>query len=339
MLRIGTKKRALAVFAGAMLGAACLSPAAPAANFYDGKTITLIVAFAPGGTADADGRMIGQYLARHIPGNPRIVVQNMPGAGGIKAINMAYQIAKPDGLSIYQLASAHFLQQLAGSDAVKFDLSKMPMLGAWLHSTYILSVRAAAFKSIDDIRTAKAPPQIGTQGLGTGTYIYTVAWQQALGIKFKLVTGYEGNEQTLAVERGEIDGRTDTASAILQRSPEWMKLAPPLVQNGPERDPLLPNVPTVNDLNPNPGVFWDTINNALSMDRPYVLPPGTPAERVAELRQAWSNMLKDNGFSAAAAKRRWTIVPTSYDKVEAFYRKAAHETPPDVIKELKELFP
>jgi tripartite-type tricarboxylate transporter receptor subunit TctC len=328
-----------ALTAAALLLGTALSPAARAADFYSGKTMTLIVAFAPGGTADSDGRMIAQHLARHIPGKPHIVVQNMPGAGGIKAINMAYQIAKPDGLSIYQLASAHFLQQLAGSDAVKFDLSKMPMLGAWLHSTYVLSVRADAFTSIEDIRNSKKLPQIGTQGLGTGTYIYTVAWQQALGIKFKLVTGYEGNQQTLAVERGEIDGRTDTASAIRQRSPEWMKLAPPLVQNGPERDPLLPDVPTVNELNPNPGVFWDTINNALSMDRPYVLPPGTPAERVAELRQAWAKMLKDKDFEGDAAKRRWTIVPTSYDKVEAFYQKAARETPPDVIKELKELFP
>ena len=326
---------ALASLALVAMGASSVS----AAPFYEGKTITLTVAFAPGGTADQDGRMIAQYIARQLDGNPKVVVQNVPGAGGIKAINMAYQIAKPDGLSIYQLASAHFLQQLAGSDAIKFDLSKMPFLGAWLHSTYVLSVRAATgMKTVEDIRKAKAPLQIGTQGLGTGTYIYTVAWQQALGIKFKLVTGYEGNEQTLAVERGEIDGRTDTASSVMQRSADWRRLAPPLVQNGPERDPLLADVPTVNDINPNPGVFWDTINSALSMDRPYVLPPNTDPARVAELRKAWDKMLKDPAFAADAEKRHWTIVPTSYDKAESFYKKAAAATPPDVIKELQGLF-
>jgi tripartite-type tricarboxylate transporter receptor subunit TctC len=324
----------------ASAAALCFAAPSIAAPYYDGKTITLVVAFAPGGTADTDGRMIAQHLARQIEGNPKIVVQNLPGAGGIKAINMAYQVAKPDGLSIFQLASGHFLQQLTGSDAVKFDLSKMPILGAWLHSTYVLSVRAATgMKTVEDVRKANAPLQVGTQGLGTGTYIYTVAWQKALGVKFKLVTGYEGNEQTLAMERGEIDARTDTASSIMQRSADWIKLAPPMVQNGPERDPLLPTVPTVNDVNPNPGIFWNTINSALSMDRPYVLPPNTPAEQVAELRRAWDKMLKDAAFKAEAEKRHWTIVPTSAETVEAFYKKAATSTPPDVIAELKELFP
>jgi tripartite-type tricarboxylate transporter receptor subunit TctC len=173
---------------------------------------------------------------------------------------MAYEIAKPNGLSIYQLASGHVLQQLVGSSAVKFDLSKMPILGAWLRSTYVLSVRSASpYQSIEDIRKAVQPPQIGTQGLGTGTYIYTVARQKALGIKFKLVTGYEGAEQTLALERGEIDGRTDTAASMVRRGPKWLAMAPPLVQNGPGRDPLLPKVPTVDELNPNPGSldFWN----------------------------------------------------------------------------------
>jgi tripartite-type tricarboxylate transporter receptor subunit TctC len=323
----------------AALALAVWSGVAGAAPYYEGKTITLVIPFKPGGTADADGRMVAQYLGRHIPGNPQFVVQNMPGAGGVKAINIAYEIAKPDGLSIYQLASGHFLQQLVGSSAIKFDLSKMPILGAWLHSTYVLSVRSASpYKSIVDIRKAKNPPQIGTQGLGTGTYIYTVAWQKALGIKFRLVTGYEGAEQTLALERGEIDGRTDTAASIVRRGPKWMAMAPPLVQNGPDRDPLIPDVPTVNDLNPNPGVFWDTINQALSMDRPYVLPPKTPPVQLKELRNAWSEMLKDKAFIADAAKRKWRIVPTSYEKVESFYGKAK-DIPPDVIEQLKALFP
>ena len=328
------------ILVGAALASLAVASSVSAAPFYEGKTITLTVAFAPGGTADADGRIIAQHLARQIDGSPKIIVQNLPGAGGIKAINMAYQVAKPDGLSIFQLASGHFLQQLAGSDAVKYDLSKMPILGAWLRSTYVLTVRTSTgIKTVEDIRKASTPLQVGTQGLGTGTYIYTVAWQKALGIKFKLVTGYEGNEQTLALERGEIDARTDLASAILQRAENLRTLAPPIVQNGPAHDPVLPNVPTVQDLNPNAGIFWDTVNPALSMDRPYVLPPNTPAARVAELRAAWGKMLKDSAFREEAERRHWAIVPTPAEEVEAFYKKAAASTPPDVIKELQGLFP
>lgn len=323
---------------GAVL-AALVSSNVVAAPFYEGKTITLTVPFAPGGGADTDARMIAQNFGRFIDGNPKVVVQNSPGAGGIKAINMAYSVTKPDGLSFFQLSTAHILQQLTGSEAVKFDLGKMPILGGWLHSTYVLSVRAATgIKTVEDIRKAANPLQLGTQGLGTGTYIYTVGWQKALGIKFKLVTGYEGNEQTLAMERGEIDARTDTASAIFQRAEDYRRLAPPVVQNGPKRDPLLPNVPTVNEINPNPGVFWDTINNALSVDRPYVLPPGTPVERVVELRTAFAKMLNDAAFRAEAEKRHWTVVPTSGEAIDAFYKKATTSTPPDVVKELQGLF-
>ena len=168
-----------ALMIGAALLGAGLTHEAAAAAYYEGKTITLIVPFAPGGGADTDARMIAQHFGRFIDGSPKLVVQNSPGAGGIKAINMAYSVTKPDGLTFFQLSTAHILQQLTGSDAVKFDLSKMPILGGWLHSTYVLSVRAATgIKTVDDIRKAASPLQLGTQGLGTGTYIYTVGWQK-----------------------------------------------------------------------------------------------------------------------------------------------------------------
>lgn len=182
-----------AMFLGAAVGSA------DAQSYYEGKRISVVIGFAAGGTADTDGRLIAQHLGKHIPGNPTLIAQNEPGAGGIKSINMAYNVAAGDGLAIYQLASGHYLQQLAGSSVVKFDLSKMPILGSWTRTTYALAVRADKFKSIEDIRNAKEPPKIGSQGIGTGTYLYTVGWQSALGIKFKVITGYESAEQDLAV--------------------------------------------------------------------------------------------------------------------------------------------
>lgn len=340
------KRRIGGASAGVLLcSAACLAALTPAtasaASFYEGKRITLIVGFKPGGTADADGRLIAKHLGTHIPGNPNFVVQNLPGAGGITATNLAYNVARPDGLSIYQLASGHYLQQLAGSKVVKFDITKMPILGAWTRSQYVLAVRSDKFKSIEEMRNAKEPPRIASSGTGTGTHLFTIAWQKALGLKFKVVTGYGSAEQSLAVERGEADGRTNSAKSIVNSNPHWItkNFAPPLVQGGPERDPLIPNVPTVRELNPNPGAFFEAVSEGLSVARPYALSPGTPADRLEILRQAWGKMLKDEAFLADVKKRKWDFVPTPYDKLESFYRKVLKDTPPEVIAELKEIFP
>jgi tripartite-type tricarboxylate transporter receptor subunit TctC len=328
---------ALPVFAGAAL----LSSAVTAADFYEGKRISLVVAFAPGGTADTDGRLISQHLGKHIPGNPTVVVQNSPGAGGITAINVAYQASQPDGLSIYQLASGHYLQQLAGSSVVKFDVSKMPVLGSWTRSSYALVVRADRYPTLESIRNAKEPPRIGSSGIGTGTYLFTMGWQSALGLKFNMVTGYESAQEDLAIERGEIDGRTNSAESILRSKPDWINknFAPILVMNGPERDPQVPNVPTVYEYNKNPGAFFETINEGLSVARPYVLSPGTPADRVAILRKAWQAMLTDQAFIDEVKRLRFNYVPTPGEKLDAFYRKVVTSTPPEVIASLKEIFP
>ena len=321
--------------------ATAATQAIAAASFYDGKRINLIVGFAPGGSADLDGRLVAQYLAPYIEGKPNIIVQNMPGAGGLKAINLAYNVATPDGLAVYQLASAHYLQQLAGSSSIQFDLSKMPILGAWTRSSYVLVVRTDKYKSIEEMRAAKEPPIIATQGIGTGTYVYTIAWQRALGLNFKLVTGYGSAEQDLAVERGEVDGRTNSAKGIFDSNPHWItqNIALPLVQGGPIKDPLIPNVPTVHDLNPNPGAFFETINEGLSVARPYVLSPGTPPDRLALLRSAWEAMLKDKAFVAEAERRGFEFVPTSHEKVEAFYKKVISEASPEIVATLQSLFP
>ncbi|HTI85941.1 MAG TPA: tripartite tricarboxylate transporter substrate-binding protein [Alphaproteobacteria bacterium] len=317
-----------------------LATAAPGAatDFYDGKRINIIVGFASGGSADGDARVISRYLGKHIPGNPTIIVQNMPGAGGLKAINLAYQGSTPDGLTIYQLASAHYIQQLVGSSAVQFDLSKMPILGAWTRSNYVLVV-SSKYRTLEDMRKAKEPLIIGSEGMGSGTYVFTIAWQRALGLKFKLITGYGSAERTLAVERGEIEGRTETVGNIVRGDPQMRRNAPPRVQSGTVRSPLMPDVPTVYEVNPKPGPFFEAINEGLSISRPYVLSPGTPEDRLAILRTAWEEMLKDQEFKTEVEKQGWEFVPTPYDKVEKFYKKAIADTPADVKEELKALFP
>lgn len=330
--------------AGAATLAALLSCAAGSAvaqdNYYAGKRMSVVIGYAAGGTADTDGRLVAQFLGRHIPGNPTIIAQNQPGAGGLASINAAYNVAQPDGLNVYQLGSGHYLQQLAGSSVVKFDLSKMPVLGSWTRSTYALVVRADKFKSIEDIRKSATPPAIGTQGLGTGTYLFSLVWQNALGIKLNMVNGYESTEQDLAIERGEIDGRTNTTESITRARPQWLSsgFAKVLAVSGTERDPLVPDAPTVGELVKNPGALFETINEGLSAARPYVLPPKTPVERVATLRKAWNDMLADQDFIAELEKRKFKFIPVKGEELEAFYRRVVADTPPDVIEILKANF-
>ncbi|HEU0071939.1 MAG TPA: tripartite tricarboxylate transporter substrate-binding protein [Alphaproteobacteria bacterium] len=330
--------------AGAATLAALLSCAAGSAaaqdNYYAGKRMSVVIGYAAGGTADTDGRLVAQFLGKHIPGHPTIIAQNQPGAGGLASINTAYNIAQPDGLNIYQLGSGHYLQQLAGSSVVKFDLSKMPVLGSWTRSTYALVVRADKFKSIEDIRKSATPPAIGTQGLGTGTYLFSLVWQNALGIKLNMVNGYESAEQDLAIERGEIDGRTNTTESITRARPQWLSsgFAKVLAVSGTERDPLIPDAPTVGELVKDPGALFETINEGLSAARPYVLPPKTPPERVATLRKAWNDMLGDQDFIAELEKRKFKFIPVKGEELEAFYRRVVADTPPDVIDILKANF-
>lgn len=333
------RQAALALACAAVFGAAAGD--AGAAELYEGKRVQLIVGFKPGGTADADGRLIAKHLPNHIPGKPNFVVRNVPGAGGITAVNLAYNVAKADGMSIYQLASGHYLQQLAGSKVVQFDISKMPILGAWTRSQYALVVRTDKFKSLDEIKKSKQPLRIATSGIGTGTYLYTVAWQKALGVKFHMITGYDSAEQDLALERGEVDARTNSAKSVLRGHPDWFekKLVQILAVGGPERDPLIPNVPAIQEVVPNPGPFFEAVSEGLAVARPYALSPGTPAANLKVLRAAWSTMLKDKDFLAEVKKRKWDFVPTSYDRLESFYSKVIKETPAEVVSELKAIFP
>ncbi|MFN4283285.1 MAG: tripartite tricarboxylate transporter substrate-binding protein [Alphaproteobacteria bacterium] len=309
-------------------------------NYYAGKRVSVVIGYAAGGTADADGRLVAQFIGKHIPGQPTVIAQNQPGAGGLASINAAYNVAAPDGLNIYQLGSGHYLQQLAGSSVVKFDISKMPVLGSWTRSTYALVVRTDKFKSIEDIRKSAKPPAIGTQGLGTGTYLFSLVWQNALGIKLNMVHGYESAEQDLAIERGEIDGRTNTVESIVHSRPTWLSsgFAKVLAVSGNERDALIPDAPTIRELMPNPGALFETINEGLSAARPYVLPPATPAERVATLRKAWNDMLNDQEFVAALEKRKFKFLPVKGEELEAFYRRVVADTPPEVIDILKANF-
>ena len=168
--------------------------------YYQGKTITLIVGSGAGTAYDMYARLLGNYIGKHIPGNPTVIVQNMPAAGGLVAANYVYGVAKPDGLTIASINPAHYFNQLQGNKEVKFDWTKFTWLASSDKSEHMLYMRTdAPYKTIQDVRKASEAPKCGATGTGTSGHYIPRMLEEALGTKFTIVTGYSGgNEIDLA---------------------------------------------------------------------------------------------------------------------------------------------
>ena len=229
----------LCLFCGSLLPADNLN--AQAEPFYKGQTLRVIVAFTPGGAYDTWARMITKHLDKYIPGNPTIVVQNMPGAGSISAANYFTSVAKPDGLTIGLISSALYFDQLIGRKEVNFDWSKFTWIGTPERTSEMLYIRAdAPFKTIEDLRKATDPPKCGATGIGSTDYYFPKLLEDALGAKFNVVVGYQGAADIdLAVEKGEMHCRAGTLSSFFGREPgrTWTKtgFVRLLVQGGKKR--------------------------------------------------------------------------------------------------------
>jgi tripartite-type tricarboxylate transporter receptor subunit TctC len=325
-----------------------LGAPAGAQDFFKGKTIRLIVGNSSGGAMDDWGRFLAQYLGRHIPGNPEFIVQNMPGAGAIIAANYIYNVAKPDGLTIGVVNPASYIDQLLGSKEVKFDWPKFSWIGSPERIDQVLFMRAdVPYKTIEELRTAKEPPRcaaLARAGLG---YLLPRLLEEGLGIKLNMVLGYGGGgEMNLAIEKGEVHCRAGTVSAFVGREPTrtWIKnnFVRGLVQSGTKRYPKLTDVPTAYEL-------MDTYKTAepikrlarvlLSsgdLGRPFIAPPGLPAERLKILRDGFAKALNDPALLADADKRKWDLDPIAGAELEATAKEIMVQ-PADVVERMKKL--
>ena len=195
--------------------------------YYQGKTITFIVGSGAGTAYDMYSRLLANHIGKHIAGNPAVVMQNMPAAGGIVAANFVYGVAKPDGLTLASINPAHYFNQLQGNKEIKFDWPKFSWLASSDKSEHMLYMRAdAPFKSMQDVRKATEAPKCGATGTGTSGHYMPRMLEEALGTKFTIVTGYAGgNEIDLATERNEVVCRTFTTAAYFAREPyhSWRK--------------------------------------------------------------------------------------------------------------------
>ena len=204
-----------------------LEPAFAQADFYQGKTIRIIVGNLPGDTHDLFARAYSRHMGKHIPGNPAILVQNMPGAGGMIAANHVYNVAKPDGLTLGSPSPALYYAQLIGSKEVKFSWPKFTFIGSPERNGHLLFMRSdSPYKTLDDIRKAKEPPRCAATGVGTSGHDVPKLFDEMIGLKFNLITGYPGGaEMDLAIERGEAQCRAITVAAFFAREPflTWYK--------------------------------------------------------------------------------------------------------------------
>jgi tripartite-type tricarboxylate transporter receptor subunit TctC len=293
------------------LAALCIAPAAasaqPVADFYRGKTVTMVVSTSSGGGYDALARAIARHIGRLIPGNPTVVVRNMPGAGGITAVNWLYNTAEKDGSVLGLVQNGTPLEPLFGTKAARYDATKFNWLGTPSYEVSMVLVwNSVPVNTVDDLR--KRETTMGASGANSTPAFYTRLLNATLGTKMKLIVGYPGqNDAFLAMERGELDGYPSVFySALTSTRPTWLKekKVKAIVQYGPQRLKELPDVPFATDLikNEDDKLMMQAASAPQALGRPLLLPPGVPADRVAAMRKALADTFTDAQFKADAAK-------------------------------------
>lgn len=316
-------------------------------EFFKGKQIKIVVGFSAGGIIDLWARLFALYLGKYIPGNPTLVVQNLPGGGSMIAANQLYNIAKPDGLTLAMISSGLYFDQLTGVKEVKFDWAKFAWIGSPVRNFEVLTMRAdTPYKSIEDVQKAAQAPRCGTTGTGATGHYFPKFIEQALGAKIQIILGYPGNRDVeIAIERGEVHCYAITKEAFL-REPgrSWLKkgFVRALVQGGQKRDELFADTPTIYESmekHKTPDAlkrFATVLLSPGAIGRPLIAPPNLPAERLKLLRDAYARMIGDPEFLTEAKKRDWDVEYISGEDLQSMAKKSVAQSP-ETIERLKKI--
>jgi tripartite-type tricarboxylate transporter receptor subunit TctC len=317
--------------------------------YYQGKSIKVVVGFTTGGFYDRWARLLSRHMPKHLPGNPEMVVQNMPGAGSVIATNYVYSVAKPDGLTIGFPSNGIYLDQLVGRPEVKFDIRKFAWIGSPVKEPMIFYIRSdSPYKTIADVKNSKEPPKCGSTGTVSTDFILARLLEETLPpLKINTVLGYPGgSEIDLAVEKGEVICRGMTASPYFGREPfiSWEKknFVRVLLYTGEKRDERIPDVPTLGEIFDKEKVpetsrrVAEVILAAESFGRPIFATPGTPGDRVKLLRSAFEKALKDPELLAEAKKTRMDVEPETGENLEKLATRVLNQ-PPEVIARVKKI--
>jgi tripartite-type tricarboxylate transporter receptor subunit TctC len=356
-MRTAMKTSRLLILTTVLLSLACLTlgPAAAQSDgqsveqFYKNRVVTLMVATSPGGRYDFNARMIAKHLGPFIPGNPKVVVQNLPSGGGLTLANRFYNIAERDGSIIGVMQPGTPQVAIQGDEHARFD----PLGFTWLGSLssfaddadlLILSPKFGA-KNAADLRKPDVKATLGSGTPGSTNLTFALIARDVLGLNLNIVRGYPGAPRLhLAMESGEVDGQVVLMSSIKATKPQiWAerKFVPIVAFGRVTRSPELPDVPTARELaagDPKGLAILDFAELPFFMSLPLLAPPNIPADRAAALKAAFMAMTKDEAFRQDAIKAEIDLSPIDGDAVVALLRKAV-ATPKDVIARYNEIVP
>lgn len=312
-------------------------------DFYKGKTIRIIVGFAAGGGFDTYSRAIARHMGRFIPGNPTFVVENMTGAGSLITANYTYKVAKPDGLTIGHFIGGLIMQQVMGGSGIEFDARKFEFIGVPIKENVVCALRKeSGITSVESWLAAKTPVKLGGTAPGSTTDDVAKTLREAIGLPIQLVSGYKGTADIrLAADSGEIAGGCWAWESV---KVTWRKALENrdvivVLQAIPQPHPELSGVPlAVNYAKTEEAkkLLDAGVHDTQIFTRPYVLPPGTPRERVQTLRKAFLETLNDKAFRAEAEKIKLDVDPVPGEQVEKIINGLFKLDPP-LLAKLKEV--
>jgi len=334
VIRVG----AVAFLAALALCASAAARADTVTPFYTGKTLQLVIGYAPGGGYDLYARTLARHIGRHIPGNPTIVVQNMPGAGSLKAANFLYTIAPRDGTTFGGFSRGAYLDPLLGrGTGAQYEAAKFGWLGSISSEVGVCAFRSGAdIRSWADMRAK--PFIIGSTGAGADADVFPTVLRKMFKLPMKIVAGYgSAAEIVVAIKRSEVDGRCGWSWSSLvswHRDMFEGRQVDVVLQLAARKLDALPNVPLVTDVaeHPDHKAVLRLIVSRQTMARPYVVPPGVPAERLHALQRAFSATMADPAFLADARRQELEVQPVSGGEATALLNDA-YATPPELVRQ------
>lgn len=314
------------------------------APFYKGRTIRIIVGYSPGGGFDTFSRLLGRHLGAHTPGNPSVIVVNMPGAGSIAAANRVYAMQPGDGLTIVVFNAGSLVEAVTGNPNIKFDPRKYNWLGdpAIGSLPEVLWVRSdLPIKTLEDFRNARTPLAAGSTGIGSASTAATL-FLRHLGYPIKPIFGYRGTANVMAaLERKELDARVMSQQTMQGNYRRYIEsgLVRPILSMGeePRLEPI-PGIATLKDLNLDAGQqrMADFLTGTWKLLRLFALPPGTPPDRVATLRKAFVDTLNSPDLLEQARRQKLVISPASPETVEKTIADL-YQAPAELLAKYKEI--
>ncbi len=312
------------------------------ADFYRGKTVSVILGYPGGGSNGIYARAFARHAGKHIPGNPTVIFKSMPGAGSLVAANHLFNVAPKDGTALGFIAATIPLEELLGVGAAKFKSAEFNWIGRIAPGVNMTFVKdTSPIKSIQDAYRNEVI--LGASGRSSTVFIYPSVLSNVIGAKFKMVMGYPGSsEAMLAMERGEVEGHSTSLEIVRALHPTWLpeKKITVLVQYALRRHPELKDVPTSWELgrNPQEQQILKIVANATEVGKMIMAPPAMPADRVQALRRAFDATMKDPEFVAELTANRVELGPMPGEELQKLVVELGNASP-EIIDKVKAIYP